>query len=186
MKNIKLTARVFTVSFLLFFVSCKQQYRVSGFGGANLAFQSQPIEAKPETKPQLNSNSTDFEKPTWSTVIDSLKHCENNSSKSKQLSELRIQKNIKLIKKFIPKKFEKSVEKSDRNKSQIFGYEGDNNGMTIGFNLMIYGAIAVVLGLLLASGGSSNSLLGAMYAIVGAFAIFVGAIMWLIAYLVSD
>ena len=80
-------------------------------------------------------------------------------------------------------------------KSNIFGYEGDNDGMTIGFNMLMSGLIAALFGgiilFLLDLGGTNigkdidKSCLPALLVLFGLFFVVLGGLIFFISMLVA-
>jgi len=52
----------------------------------------------------------------------------------------------KIFNPLMPKSVKEKFEKTIKSKSNIFGYRGDNEGMTIGFNMLMYGLFVASFG----------------------------------------
>ena len=94
----------------------------------------------------------------------------------------------------MPKSVKQKFEKTIKSKSNIFGYQGDNDGMTIGFNMLMYGLFVASFGglmlLYLDSGGTniflnSNGCGAVLVVLFGLFIFVLGGLIFFISMLVA-
>jgi hypothetical protein len=91
----------------------------------------------------------------------------------------------------MPKAVKEKFEKTIKSKSNIFGYEGDNDGMTIGFNMLMYGLIVASFGGLIywiIFSNDPRDMAGCLPALIGFFGLFfvgLGGLIYLISLIVA-
>jgi len=90
----------------------------------------------------------------------------------------------------MPKSVKEKFEKTIKSKSNIFGYKGDNDGMTIGFNILMYGLFVASYGglmlLYLDSSGRVSDGCGAVFVVLfGLFIFVLGGLIFFISMLVA-
>jgi len=100
----------------------------------------------------------------------------------------------KIFNPLMPKSVKEKFEKTIKSKSNIFGYRGDNEGMTIGFNMLMYGLFVASFGglmlLSIHSGGTnifsnSNGCAATLIVLFGLFIFVLGGLIFFISMLVA-
>jgi len=96
----------------------------------------------------------------------------------------------KIFNPLMPKSVKEKFEKTIKSKSNIFGYQGDNDGMTIGFNILMYGLFVASFGglmlLYLDSRGRVSDGCGAVLVVLfGLFIFVLGGLIFFISMLVA-
>ena len=192
------------ILFLGFFVvSCNQlnYTEINGFGGG---IKTTKTKLEPKEVAQLKFYS-DVKYDT-SVLMDmatepSLPNSENQFTKDSRVKKPKIthtktiQKMNKIFHWVLPKSMHREFDKKVASKASIFGYQGDNDGMTIGFNMLMYGLFAVVLGLTLGStiftkvNPATNIDSGGCFVlflvILGFFSLILGGLIFFISMLVA-
>ena len=137
--------RIFWIIAILLFASCgTQQYQEIGMGGLGFRISNsqkielkKPVEdVKTEVLPRGNSNE----------VVSNIEPIEKPVAQEKRSQKIlrKLEKiNASLMAK-IPEKYRATIDKKLKRKSTIFGYEGENEASTIGFNMMMIGLIVAV------------------------------------------
>lgn len=190
--------------FLAFFVvSCNQlnYTEINGFGGGAKITKTK---VEPKEMAQLGF-STNVKQDT-SILIDmatepSLPNSENQFAKDSRVKKSKvdhtktIQKMNKIFHWVLPKSMHREFDKKVASKASIFGYRGDNDGMTVGYNMLMYGLFALLFGILIlaifnppANPESNISELGCFtisIMILGFFSIILGGLIYLISLLVA-
>ena len=120
---------------------------------------------------------------------------QSNNKKQESKPNKTVAKLNQIFYPLMPKSVKQKFEKTIKSKSNIFGYQGDNEGMTIGFNMLMYGLIAASFGglilLFLSLGGVnigkdiSTSCLPALFVLFGLFFFVLGGLIFFISMLVA-
>lgn len=192
------------ILFLGFFVvSCNQlnYTEINGFGGG-----IKTTKTKVEPKEVAQFGLSNDVKHDTSVLMDmatepSLPNSENQFAKDSRVKKSKInhtktiQKMNKIFHWVLPKSMHREFDKTIKSKSNIFGYQGDNDGMTIGFNILMYGLFAASFGglilLLLDLGGVNigkdigTSCLPALFVLFGLFFVGLGGLIFFISMLVA-
>ena len=186
-----------------FVVSCNQlnYTEINGFGGG---IKTTKTKLEPKEVAQLKFYS-DVKYDT-SVLMDmatepSLPNSENQFATDSRVKKPKInhtktiQKMNKIFHWVLPKSMHHEFDKTIKSKSNIFGYEGDNDGMTIGFNMLMSGLIAALFGgiilFLLDLGGTNigkdidKSCLPALLVLFGLFFVVLGGLIFFISMLVA-
>jgi hypothetical protein len=99
----------------------------------------------------------------------------------------------------MPKSVKQKFEKTLKSKSNIFGYQGDNDGMTIGYNMMMYGLFALFCGIVAFFIGVSTDQISIFFGYsspvweifisvlvtLGFFSTIIGGLIFLVSWIVS-
>lgn len=194
----KINNQIVIIISIISLASCKQTKYIEFGGGIGGTFSSYKSEINNnKAAKQLNPNSVSEndsfippESSQWKTKTP-LNQAESIHRKpksgNKSLNRFEKQTVKKLIYSFkLPKKRQKA---NTKNKKQIFGYQGGNDAMTIGLNILIYGSLALIAGLILVFGlGFINILkyLGYILYSLGIVGIFGGALTWFIGWLFDN
>ena len=122
-----------------------------------------------------------------STELTSL---QSNIKKQDLKPNKTVAKLNKIFYPLMPKSVKEKFEKTIKSKSNIFGYKGDNDGMTIGFNILMYGLFVASYGglmlLYLDSRGRVSEGCGpAMVVLFGLFIFVLGGLIFFISMLVA-
>jgi hypothetical protein len=194
---------IFIMFLGLFVVSCNQvnYTEINGFGGG-----SKTMKTKVEPKEMAQLGLTTDVKYDTSVLLDmatepSLPNSDNQFAKDSRVKKPKInhtktiQKMNKIFHWVLPKSMHREFDKKVASKASIFGYQGDNDGMTIGYNILMYGLFAVVLGLTLGStiltnvNPESNIDNGGCFVlflvILGFFSLIIGGLIFFISMLVA-
>ncbi len=159
---IQLNSKSITIVLLFvgfFVVSCNQlnYTEINGFGGG---IKTTKTKLEPKEVAQLKFYS-DVKYDT-SVLMDmvsepSLPNSENQFATDSRVKKPKInhtktiQKMNKIFHWVLPKSMHREFDKKVASKASIFGYQGDNDGMTIGYNILMYGLFAMIFGILLGS-----------------------------------
>ena len=151
----------------------------------------QPTNNKTATSVDLGSKQTveieDYDFPTNASItkianIANLKNPASNAKVAHEKSRISITPVFKAIHK-IKSTPKKQLLKEIKNQKQIFGYEGENGAMTLGFNIFMYSLIYVtaweIAGIL-----GTNKYLVEYLSYIGLVGILIGAVIWLIGALI--
>ncbi len=188
------------LSIAIILVSCLPQFTEindQGFGGGmkvnqiksannNQSELNHSLESKRD-KILLNSELMHLGK------LDSteLTNVQSNIKKQVLKPNKTVAKLNKIFYPLMPKSVKQKFEKTIKSKSNIFGYQGDNNGMTIGFNMLMYGLFAVLFGgvILLLFFDTSRDLykscLPVLLVLFGFFSFVLGGLIFFISMLVA-
>ena len=90
--------------------------------------------------------SSEFENSGLVDTIE-LTSVQSNIKKQDIKPNKTVAKLNKIFYPLMPKSVKQKFEKTLKSKSNIFGYQGDNDGMTIGYNMMMYGLFALFCGI---------------------------------------
>jgi hypothetical protein len=189
---------------IIFLVSCLPKFTEindQGFGGgmkvnqikrshSNVSEFNLSLESKKD-KVVINSE------PVKTGLLDSTEFTSVQSNIKKQ--DVKPNKTVTKLNKIfyplMPKSVKQKFEKTIKSKSNIFGYQGDNDGMTIGFNMLMYGLIAIGFGFFLGSTvfthlNPDTNLDGPgcfvlMLVLLGVFAVILGGLIFFISMLVA-
>jgi hypothetical protein len=188
---------VFSISIIL--VSCLPKFTEindQGFGGGmkvnqikrenkNESELNLSLESKKD-KLSINSEQERF------GLLDSteLTSLQSNIKKQDLKPNKTVAKLNKIFYPLMPKSVKEKFEKTIKSKSNIFGYKGDNDGMTIGFNILMYGLFVASYGglmlLYLDSRGRVSEGCGpAMVVLFGLFIFVLGGLIFFISMLVA-
>lgn len=131
--------------------SCSPQfteYNDQGFGGG---MQSRKLKKENTSEAQLNylSRTKKTETPFICEngeggFLDTLEFGEihSNDRKLNPVTHKTLKKLNNIIRPMVPSLLKGKFDNNMKSKASIFGYEGANGGMTIGFNIFMYGLIA--------------------------------------------
>lgn len=178
-----------------FAFSCKQvKYQeFDSFGGGKFSSnKSAATNNKTATSVDLVSKQTveieDYDFPTnaSNSKIASIANLKNPSSNAKvahEKSRISITPVFKAIHK-IKSTPKKQLLKEIKNQKQIFGYEGENGAMTLGFNILIFSLMWSIACLFMLSLGADKWVMGYL-AFGGVFGAIIGGGIWLLGAFVS-
>ncbi len=159
MRTLNLKQGCLLLLIVTFAFSCKQvKYQeFDSFGGGKFSSnKSAATNNKTATSVDLGSKQTveieDYDFPTNASItkianIANLKNPASNAKVAHEKSRISITPVFKAIHK-IKSTPKKQLLKEIKNQKQIFGYEGENGAMTLGYNILMY-SILTGLGLLL-------------------------------------
>ena len=120
-----------------------------------------------------------------------LTNVQSNIKKQDLKPNKTVAKLNKIFYPLMPKSVKQKFEKTIKSKSNIFGYQGDNNGMTIGFNMLMYGLFAVLFGVVILllffdkSRDLYESCLPVLLVLFGFFSFVLGGLIFFISMLVA-
>ena len=195
----KRTAIIFFIIILV--VSCLPKFTEindQGFGGGMKVNQ---IKRENKNESELNL-SIESKKDVINSesvktgLLDSTEfiNVQSNIKKQESKPNKTIAKLNKIFYPLMPKSVKQKFEKTIKSKSNIFGYIGDNDGMTIGYNMLMYGLFALGFGLLIKfifNPGDSDSTMGgggclaAVFIVLGAVSAILGGLIYLISLSVA-
>ena len=147
----KKTAIIFSIIILV--VSCSPKFTEindQGFGGGMKVNQ---IKRSNKNESELNlSLESKKDKLVINSEIEQtglldsteLTTVQSNINKQEIKPNKTVAKLNQIFYPLMPKSVNQKFEKTIKSKSNIFGYQGDNDGMTIGFNMFIYGLFASI------------------------------------------
>jgi hypothetical protein len=197
MRTLNLKQGCLLLLIVTFAFSCKQvKYQEFGsFGGGKFSSnKSAATDNKTATSVDLGSKQTveieDYDFPTnaSNTKIAGVAKLKNPTSNPKiehEKSRISIKQVFKSIHK-IKSAPKKQLLKEIKNQKQIFNYEGENDLMTIGFNVMMYSLILgfgfIILGGML---GIDSNVLGTIGLGGGVFGAIIGGGIWLLGAFIS-
>jgi hypothetical protein len=193
---------VFSIAILL--GSCSPKFTDItdyGFGGGGMKVNQIKRANKNESELNLSLESKRDKvlinsELTHTGLLDSIELISVQSNHKKQ--EIKPNKTVAKLNKIfyplMPKSVKEKFEKTIKSKSNIFGYEGDNDGMTIGFNILMYGLFALLLGMAIFGVGILIYLfymppvleifIGVLV-ILGLFLTIIGGLIFLVSWIVS-
>ncbi len=192
------------ILFLGFFVvSCNQlnYTEINGFGGG-----IKTTKTKVEPKEVAQFGLSNDVKHDTSVLMDmatepSLPNSENQFAKDSRVKKPKInhtktiQKMNKIFHWVLPKSMHREFDKKVASKASIFGYQGDNDGMTIGYNMLMYGLFAILFGILVLvifnpptnpeSNISDGGCFTVLLIITGFISVILGGLIYLISMIVA-
>ena len=201
MRTLNLKQGCLLLLIVTFAFSCKQvKYQEFGsFGGGKFSSNtSAATDNKKATTVNLSSKQTveikDYNLPinATNTEIAGVANLKNPTNKSKiahEKSRISIKQVFKAIHK-IKSTPKKQLLKEIKSQKQIFNYEGENDLMTFGFNVLMYCLICglglIFIGFLAELSGKNNGLMFFLLGLGGGvFGAMIGGGIWLLGALVS-
>jgi hypothetical protein len=186
---------------IIFLVSCLPKFTEindQGFGGGMKVNQ---IKRENKNESELNFSLESKKdvinsEPVKTGLLDSteLINVQSNIKKQESKPNKTVAKLNKIFYPLMPKAVKQKFEKTIKSKSNIFGYQGDNDGMTIGFNMLMYGLFVASFGglmlLSIYSGGTnifsnSNGCAATLIVLFGLFFVGLGGLIFFISMLVA-
>jgi len=150
---------VYLFCIIILVVSCSPKFTEindQGFGGGMNVNQFK-LANKNESELNLSLESKKDKvvinsEPEQTGLLDSteLTSVQSNIKKQDVKPNKTVTKLNKIFYPLMPKSVKQKFEKTIKSKSNIFGYQGDNDGMNIGFNMFIYGLFVLVFCLVMA------------------------------------
>ncbi len=207
--NNAIMKQLFSILFIILLLgSCSLRYNEFndlGFGGG---MQSQKLKKANNSEAQLNflskakkAKSLLKSENKQTILLDTLEYVaiHSNDRKHNPVTRRTLKKLNNIFRPMVPNVLKTKFNKKMESKASIFGYEGENNGMTIGFNIFMYGLIASLFFIAIYKMGNydidGNLKQGVLFIPDGcliAFSIFscvfctiIGGLIFLISFLVS-
>jgi len=188
---------VFSISIIL--VSCLPKFTEingQGFGGGMKGNQIKKVN-KNESELNLSLESKKDKvvinsESVKTGLLDSTEfiNVQSNIKKQESKPNKTVAKLNQIFYPLMPKSVKQKFEKTIKSKSNIFGYQGDNDGMTIGFNILMYGLIVASFGGLIllfldSSGRGSEGCGPVLLVLFGLFIFVLGGLIFFISMLLA-
>lgn len=195
MRTLNLKQGCLLLLIVTFAFSCKQvKYQEFGsFGGGKFSSNKSVVtDNKKATTADFGSKQTvdseDYDFATNASItkiagIANLKNPASNPKIAHEKSRISINQVFKAIHK-IKSTPKKQLLKEIKHQKQIFGYEGENGAMTLGFNILIFSLMWSIACLFMLSMGADKWVMGYM-AFGGVFGAIIGGGIWLLGAFVS-
>ncbi len=200
---------LFSILFIILLLgSCSLRYNEFNDLGFCGGMQSQKLKKANNSEAQLNflskakkAESLLKSENKQTVFLDTFEFgaTHSNDRKHNPVTRKTLKKLNNILRPMVPSLLKGKFDKKMESRASIFGYEGENNGMTIGFNIFMYGLIASLFFIAIYKMGNYNidgnlkqgvmlipdGCLIAFLIIVWSIITIIGGLIFLISWLVS-